>query len=232
MVPARNEEAYIGACLAAIFSQSPPPDEVIVVDNASSDQTADLARRMGARVIRVETPGVHLARQAGLSAAKSPVVAFTDADSQPLSGWIKAIRAAFQDPSVVISYGPVEFYEAPPLDTLLARYGFPLFLSLLAKLGHPNPAGANMAVARSKALEVGGFDRPFAEDIHLALKLKDRGRLVYRPDQRVRTSGRRLKKGRWRMYALHAKNVYRRLRGLPEDYGNDYFADREKGSSR
>ena len=228
VVPARNEEAYIGAALASILSQDPPPDEVIVVDNGSSDATASIAAAHGARVIRVEEPGVHRARQAGLQAARGAIVAQTDADSRALPGWTAAILAAFEEPGVVASYGPIELFEAPLLDRMLARYGFPLFLKLTHAMGHPNLSGANHAVLKEAALAVGGYDRPFAEDVHLGLKLKTRGKIRYRPDQRVTTSGRRLRGGRLKLYGVHAKNLWRRMRGLPEDYGEDYFAERNR----
>jgi len=228
VVPARNEEAYIGSCLEALLAQDPPPDEVIVVDNGSKDGTAKIAAAMGARVVREERPGVHHARERGLEEARFEVVAQTDADTRVLPGWIASIKNAFEDPEVVASYGPVLLYEAPLFDRLLARYLFPAFLRLSALLGQPNLNGANHAVRREAALAVGGYDRPFAEDVHLARKLRARGgKIVYVPRQRVLTSGRRLKKGRLAFYGVHAKNFLRRLLGLPEDYGPDYFADRE-----
>jgi len=216
VVPARNEEAYIGSCLEALLAQDPPPDEVIVVDNGSKDGTAKIAAAMGARVVREERPGVHHARERGLEEARFEVVAQTDADTRVLPGWIASIKNAFEDPEVVASYGPVLLYL------------FPAFLRLSALLGQPNLNGANHAVRREAALAVGGYDRPFAEDVHLARKLRARGgKIVYVPRQRVLTSGRRLKKGRLAFYGVHAKNFLRRLHGLPEDYGPDYFADRE-----
>jgi len=229
VIPARNEEDYIAAALDAVFAQDPPPDEVIVVDNGSTDRTAEIAREKGARVITEPQKGVHRARQAGLLAARNPIVAQTDADTRVLPGWIASIQGAFEDPQVVATYGPVELYEAPWLDRWLARYLFPAFLRLSALLGQPNLNGANHAVRRDAALAVGGYDRPYAEEVHLARKLVAAGgKIVYQPGQRVATSGRRLKKGRLAFYGVHAKNVVRRLLGLPEDYGPDYFADRER----
>ncbi len=229
VVPARNEEAYLGRCLDALLRQDPPPDEIIVVDNGSKDRTAEIAEQMGVWVVREPTPGVHHARQAGLKAARYEVVAQTDADTRVLPGWIAAIRRGFADPQTVATYGPIELDEdAPTLDRWLARHAFPLFLRLSALLGQPNASGANHAVRREAALAVGGYDRPFAEDVHLAKKLLRRGRVRYLPDQRVVTSGRRLAWGRWKMYGVHTKNVLARILGRPEDYGPDYFADRER----
>ena len=227
VVPARNEEAYIGRALDSLLAQDPPPDEIIVVDNASTDRTSEIARQKGARIVREERVGLHHARQAGLEAAQYEIVAQIDADTLALPGWIAAIQRGFRDPDTVETYGPIEFYEAPAFDRWLAKWGFPIFLRLMAALGHPNASGGNHAVRRDAALAVGGYDQPYAEDLHLAKKLAQVGRVRYLPDQRVATSGRRLAKGRWKFYGLHARNVLARLLGRSESYGQDYYADRE-----
>lgn len=228
VVPARNEEEMIGGCLESILRQEPAPHEVILVDNGSTDQTGQIARSLGVKVIYQPKPGLHIARQTGLEAATGEVVAATDADCRVEPGWIAAIEEAFSDPEVVETYGPLEFFDGPLFDRLLSRYGYPLFLGLMAKLGQPNTAGGNHAVRRQVALEVGGYDVPYGEDLRLMLKLKQRGKIVYTPKARVLTSGRRLRKGRWKMYGVHLKNIWARLRGTPQDYGPDYYADRER----
>jgi glycosyltransferase involved in cell wall biosynthesis len=229
VVPARNEEEFIGPCLESILAQQTRPHEIIVVNNGSKDRTAEIACGYeGVRVIDQPTPGLHIARQTGLEAATGEVVANTDADCIVQPGWIAAIARAFQDPEVVEVYGTLEFYDAPWFDRVLSRYGYPLLVALTHRLGQPNTAGGNHAVRRSVALEVGGYDVPFGEDLRLMLKLKQRGKIVYLPEARVLTSGRRLRGGRWKMYGTHLNNIVRRVLGLPQDYGKDYYADRER----
>lgn len=232
VVPARNEEANIEACLRSILQQSPAPLEVILIDNGSTDRTSEIGRSLGVKVVYQATPGLHIARQTGLEVAVGEVVAATDADCIVKQGWVGEIQEAFVDPAVVESYGPLEFFDAPPFDTLLAKYGWPLFVSIMDRLGQPNTSGGNHAVRRKVALEVGGYDVPFGEDLRLMLKLKERGRIVYLPKAVVLTSGRRLKKGRFKMYGVHLKNIWRRLRGLPQDYGTDYYAERERAGDK
>lgn len=229
VVPARNEEEFIGPCLESILAQKTKPHEIIVVNNGSKDRTGEIARSYeGVRVIDQPTPGLHIARQTGLEAATGEVVANTDADCIVQPGWIASIARAFRDPEVVEVYGTLEFYDAPWLDRVLSRYGYPLLVALTHRLGQPNTAGGNHAVRRSVALEVGGYDVPFGEDLRLMLKLKERGKIVYLPTARVLTSGRRLRGGRWKMYGTHLNNIVRRIMGLPQDYGQDYYADRER----
>lgn len=111
VVPARNEEEMIGACLESILQQEPPPHEVILVDNGSTDRTGEIGRRLGVQVIYQPQPGLHIARQTGLEAASGRVVATTDADCRVEPGWIAAIQEAFSDPEVVETYGPLEFED-------------------------------------------------------------------------------------------------------------------------
>src|ERR1700710_761412 len=69
VIPAYNEEANIAACLSSLAEQDYPGElEVIVVDNASTDATARIAREHGARVITEPERGVCQARQSGTSA--------------------------------------------------------------------------------------------------------------------------------------------------------------------
>ncbi|MER3480288.1 MAG: glycosyl transferase family 2 [Meiothermus sp.] len=229
VVPARNEEEFIGPCLESILAQKTKPHEIIVVNNGSKDRTAEIARSYpGVKVIDQPVPGLHIARQTGLLAATGEVVANTDADCIVQPAWIATIARAFRDPEVVEVYGTLEFYDAPWLDRMFSRYGYPLLIALTDKLGQPNTAGGNHAVRRSVAIEVGGYDVPYGEDLHLMLKLRERGKIVYLPTARVLTSGRRLKAGRWKFFGTHLSNIVRRLLGLPEDYGKDYYADRER----
>ncbi|MBK9102862.1 MAG: glycosyltransferase family 2 protein [Austwickia sp.] len=76
ILPARDEAAALPLVLAAL----PPGFVPLVVDNGSTDGTADVARGLGARVVREPVPGFGSACFAGLSAARTDIVAFMDAD--------------------------------------------------------------------------------------------------------------------------------------------------------
>ena len=96
VIPAHNEERYIGACLAHIRASSAPhPCEVIVVDNASTDRTAAIAREAGVRVVPEPQKGTNHARQRGLLAATGDLVAFIDADVLLPREWFAAAVSAF-----------------------------------------------------------------------------------------------------------------------------------------
>ena len=80
IVPAHNARRFIRECLSAIFEQEPAPEEVIVVDDNSSDDTAKIAAEMGAEVLHVsQNLGPSHARNLGARKADQPILFFVDA---------------------------------------------------------------------------------------------------------------------------------------------------------
>jgi GT2 family glycosyltransferase len=104
VVPAFNAERTIERCLEALHRQTYPRErtEVIVADDGSSDHTADLARDLGARVVRLgANGGAAAARNAGVLAARGDLVVFTDSDCEPTDGMVEALVAPLErDPAL------------------------------------------------------------------------------------------------------------------------------------
>ena len=101
IVPAFNEEAYVAPTLGAIRAaveraraESDVDADIIVVDNASTDRTADVARDLGAEVVREPVQGIARARNAGARRATGDVLVFFDADVPDLR-----LRSAGRVPS-------------------------------------------------------------------------------------------------------------------------------------
>jgi glycosyltransferase involved in cell wall biosynthesis len=218
VIPAHNEETYLPSTLKALARQTFPPDEVIVVDNASTDRTAQVAEAFGARVVHCGRKGVAFARQAGLLAARGEWVAMTDADSLPTPTWLERLMARRE--GAVALYGPLRFYGVSPLEAAFSEWGYRAFLHLMALLRRPNLAGANMMFLREAALRVGGFPEVEArEDVLLGYALARLGPVRYVPDALVLTSARRLKRG-WVPFLLQQlKNLLGRPEGYFEDGG-------------
>ncbi|OGR56453.1 MAG: hypothetical protein A2X36_04035 [Elusimicrobia bacterium GWA2_69_24] len=110
VIPTRERWELLAACLDSVLGQSRPPDEVVVVDNASRDGGGDALRAQGLarlRVVREERPGVDHARNRGVAESAGDIVAFIDDDALAGRGWLEALAEAFADPGVMGAGGPV-----------------------------------------------------------------------------------------------------------------------------
>src|SRR3954447_16813353 len=115
VVAARNERAHIDACLRALAAQDGVAAdwEIVVVDNASSDDTAARAAAHGVRVVREPRAGVTYARNAGVRAAAGEIVAFVDADCVPERGWLRELLAGADDSTVGCFVGEIVPLASP-----------------------------------------------------------------------------------------------------------------------
>lgn len=159
VVASRDRPEMLAAALDAVMAVLGPDDEVVVVDSASRDErTMAAAARSGARAVRCEQPGLARARNAGVAATTAPLLAFTDDDCQPRTGWIDAIRAAFDDPAVgfvagrVVAAGSTASFAVSVTDATSRRRFGPD--DDAAEVGH----GANFAARRAALDDIGGFD--------------------------------------------------------------------------
>lgn len=215
VVPAHNEQEALPRCLAALENQELRDFELIVVDSASTDATAQVARAHGAKVVRVDELGLARARQAGFEAASGEVIASTDADSTPPPHWLARLVSPFSRPQVVGAYGGLAL-AGEGISTRVAERLFLVWQRINHALSRPIFCGPNFAVRRDAFFRVGGFKRgseyyPDDEtDLRLAFKLLRVGEVVFLPDLLVPTSTRRLSGGERARYLLrHTRNYFR-----------------------
>lgn len=194
VIPCYNEENVILDCLHALLNQTELPDEIIVVDNNSTDATAKLANSMPeVTVISQSKQGIAWARNAGFDAAKSDVIARIDADTLVAENWIAQIKAKLRKPGVIGVSGPAEFYDHPfglVADNIFNAWN--LFGNKLIS-GSPILWGSNMAFYREYWLAVReqtNNDDYYWEDIDLSMRLLPFGQIVYSRHLRVATSAR------------------------------------------
>lgn len=198
VVPAYNEEVYLGACLESLHRQSRPADEILVVNNNSIDQTEAIARRYSATVISEKRQGIWAASRAGYSAANGDVIARCDADSVLPHDWLERIEGAFSQNHVIAVTGPGNFYGTSKIVCRLADvlYMKAYFISVGAALGHPPLFGSNFAMRKTAWLAAKKQTHHNREDIHddidLSYHLPGKKPVVYDPDLRVLISARPL----------------------------------------
>ncbi len=151
VVPVLDDAHELAGCLAALGAQSRLPDEVVVVDNGCSDNSADLARGAGARVVVEPVRGIGSAAATGYDSAAGDVIARLDADSRPAPDWLQRIDTAFSDdPELDALSGPGEFIGLTGWRAVAARllYMDVFFLSVGAAMAHPVLFGSNLAMRR------------------------------------------------------------------------------------
>jgi glycosyltransferase involved in cell wall biosynthesis len=200
VIPAYNEEQYLGRCLAALAHQTCSVDrfEVTVVDNGSTDATAEIARRHRARLVVEPRKGVAHARQAGFEVARGEIIASTDADAVVPSFWVARIAAHFrEDPALGGVHGPVRWYDGRPVDQWVQRYPIAWAQWLSHRAQRDLWWGSNFAVRREVFWKAGGFplDWPRGEDNDLSLRVRRIARVRFDPDLAVYASSRRVQEG-------------------------------------
>ncbi|MCP4642373.1 MAG: glycosyltransferase [bacterium] len=184
VIPAHNGEATLAECLEACLNQTQPADEVIVVDDGSTDDTARIAEGYDVHYVWQENRGPAAARNRGAAEATGEVVAFTDSDCVPAEDWLEHLTAGFEDG--VISVGGTYGMANP--EPLLARIVHEEIALRHERFGKEVDFLGSFNVAyRKEAFEaVGGFDEAFTmasgEDNDLAYRLADHGTLRFARD--------------------------------------------------
>lgn len=152
IVPSHDDSVMLRGCLAALAVQDRAPDELVVVDNACTDDTAEVARAAGARVVREDRLGVLAATAAGFDAASGELLLRLDADSVPHPDWVARVVAAFEaEPGLDALSGPGEFYGGSRAVHWIAENLYIGGYSGVVgwALGHPVLFGSNLAIRAS-----------------------------------------------------------------------------------
>jgi glycosyltransferase involved in cell wall biosynthesis len=191
VIPAFNDADMLEQCLACLAVQLRPADEVIVVDNGSTDRTAAVALAAGARVVSQPVRGIWPAASLGYDEARGDIIARLDADSRPPMDWLMHIEAEFIDsPEIGFLTGPGDFYDGNALIVFLGQnvYIAGFFWSMTIWLGHSPVFGSNFAMRREAWQSVRGRvhrdERAIHDDLDLSLHLTPD--LIVRLDESLR----------------------------------------------
>ena len=232
VLPAHNEAPGITECLSRLISQDGPIDEIIVVDNNSTDATPELVgaahrRDPRVRLVRETRPGVAYARYAGFGVARGEIIASIDSDTLVEEGWASALATAFdRHPQIVAGTGPMTMFDLPFQGRYRRRFEklndrAQRALDNGGVLRVPALSGANSAIRRSAWDQIAddvSYRSDLFEDLDRTLLLQERGHdIAFIPHLNAVVSGRRLLSGprsfyRYaacgpRTYALHGKRV-------------------------
>lgn len=189
VIPVKDDASELARCLRALQLQSRPAHEIIVVDNASADGSAQVAHAAGARVIRCDHPGIPAAAAAGYDAAAGEVILRLDADCVPSRTWIEAMSTAFAcRPAVSVFTGGARFIDGPqPLRVWLATAYLAAYAAVaVPALGHLPLFGSNLAFRRTAWRDIRDrvhrHDPELHDDLDLAFHFGERHRIRFLSD--------------------------------------------------
>lgn len=196
VILAYNEEATIARCLESIISQSSPADEILVVNNNSTDRTAEIIQRFPVRLVHEPVQGFTPARDRGFDAARHPVMVRFDADGVMPPGWLAAVRELFtEQPHLLGASGPVYYHDLRRLPRISFPFpGNQLYMRLVGCW--PTLVGPNMVITKDAwelvKDELHRDDQAVHEDMDLAIHIRQYGEIAYDRRLTVATSARRL----------------------------------------
>ena len=230
IVCAHNEARYLGACLHSLLAQSRLPDEIIVINNASTDATRAVALQVpSVRVVDEPRKGLVIARETGRHAASGDVLVYVDADCRAPIGWLARVERRFlRDPRLLALSGPYRFYDWDLWGRLLIRaYDYTLAPVTQCLVKHVLRIGTvfyggNFAVRREALERIGGFDTSIefhGEDTNLGRRLFAVGKVGLFHDCYLHTSARRyVAMGKGAVIRLYIRNFTSELlRHRPSD---------------
>jgi glycosyltransferase involved in cell wall biosynthesis len=218
IVCAHNEARYLPACLHSVLAQSRLPDELLVINNASTDETSLVASQIPhVRVVDEPRKGLVVARETGRRHASGDLLIYLDADCRAPLTWLERIERRFDRDAVLIALsGPYRYYDWDWTGRALIRaYDFTLAPATQLLVRHLLRIGTifyggNFAVRKEALERIGGFDTSIefhGEDTNLGRRLFAIGKVGLFHDCYLYTSARRyVAMGKGAVFRLYVRN--------------------------
>ena len=196
VIPAHNEEKYIGACLAAAIKHSHGLlFEILVVNNQSNDRTEEIALTFpNVRVVSEPQKGLVFTRQRGFLEARGDILAYIDADTLMPEGWCEQIHKEFENnPRLALLSGPYSYFDVSAFQNLLVRLYYITSIPVYWLVGYM-ATGGNFAIRKDVLVKMKGFDTTisfYGEDTNIARRAHEFGKVKFKQGFTMATSGRR-----------------------------------------
>jgi glycosyltransferase involved in cell wall biosynthesis len=179
VVPTYNDEDVIGECLESLLNQTKDFDEIIVVDDGSTDSTREIVKKYPVKLIRIEHKERSHARNIGWKNAAGEIIAFIESDSVYDEKWVEEVLEGFKKGADAV----IDRRALYKPKTFIARYNDEMF-NLRYKNYNPFSAWA----FKKEVLErLGGFDEDLvaAEDRDLGARLLASGYRIAFADKAI-----------------------------------------------
>lgn len=217
IVPAFNEEKFIGACLESLQNQTVKAEEIIVVDNNCTDKTVEIASKYSVRIVKEPRQGMTYSRAKGFSSAKSEILARCDADSVLPPNWIERIEYNFTKRRHIDALiGLNTVYDFPIKNVRLINKASIYLIKEIA--GHYPLFGSSMAMTKKIWDEIkddlcnDNFE--YHEDVDISVHIhKLGGIIVYDPHFESQFSARRFKRDPYEIFVDYPSRILKTIRG-------------------
>lgn len=218
VVPAHDHASFLAEAIESALMQHPPPAEMVVVDDGSTDESAAIAeaalgRGRGTRttLLRQANAGAAAAMNRGAAATNSPWLAFLNDDDVFLPGRLASMHRMLEARGAKVAISGVEFAAEPDGEEIhLFREGYPPGLAEISRLPtfgfglmafNLQVTSSNLVIARDLFESIGGFDEslPSSHDLEILWRALRVAEPLLVPQVLLR-------------YRVHGGNNYRRLR--------------------
>ena len=206
IIPAFNEERYISRCLYAIAKQNYNDYEVIIVNNASTDNTAEVIKQFikdndltNFYLLHENKKGTNNARECARLAATGQIIAQLDADCIPDSDWISKGVNEIKGKNIVAVTGAYYYFDSPFITRILSLISqlitYPIINAIVQKANRGAILiGGNAFVYANILHEVGGYNTTltfYGDDVDVANSIAEYGWIHYSPNLTLNSSYRR-----------------------------------------
>ncbi|MFQ3677665.1 MAG: glycosyltransferase family A protein [Fimbriimonadaceae bacterium] len=228
VIPTYNQRPFLMQAIESAWNQTLPPDEVIVVDNASADGTEELCRSLGDRIRYIRLPenrGAAAARNAGTAATDCPIVVYLDGDDVMREDCLEArIPLIADDPDAGLVLGTMLIVseELTPIAEEPQSYKKLRRITFDAAVREPNCPTGGLVVRKSVLDGIGGWDETLwnAQDCDLLIRMAAASTCIVDPEPRAlyrQIAGSLSKNGK--RVLLHFRNMLEKNRALAKDPG-------------
>lgn len=202
VIPAFNEQEYLGKTLEAVLAQNYPDFEVIVVNNASTDKTEIVAKSFSkVKVVTETNKGLLFARERGRKEAAGEIIANLDADCLPAPDWLSKAAHYFANPEIIAVTGPYDYYDA---GSAFRKFSFATQRDIYRLVNNMMDTlhtggiliGGNNLIRASALEAAGGYNTSiqfYGEDTDTARRISKLGKIFFSKEHIVKTSARRFK---------------------------------------